>query len=64
MCKLAQALMHGTGKIPEGPSLVCTPTGQGLKDLDTAIAQSTAPPIAIQAELESVKRTVLDNMTG
>jgi threonine synthase len=52
-----------SGKIPEGSSIVCTLTGNGLKDPDTAIKQSTAPVITIDAELESVKRAIFDNMT-
>jgi threonine synthase len=60
---LAGALRDiGTGKIPGGSSVVCTLTGHGLKDPDTAIAQSTAPVITIEAELDSVKRAILDNM--
>jgi threonine synthase len=52
-----------SGKIPEGSSIVCTLTGNGLKDPDTAIKQSTAPVITIDAELESVKRAIFENMT-
>jgi threonine synthase len=51
-----------SGKIPEGSSVVCTLTGNGLKDPDTAIKQSTAPVINIDAELETVKRAILTNM--
>lgn len=51
-----------TGKIPEGSSVVCTLTGNGLKDPDTAIQQSTSPVITINAELDSVKNVILDNM--
>ncbi|MCU7904542.1 MAG: threonine synthase [Candidatus Thiodiazotropha sp. (ex Epidulcina cf. delphinae)] len=50
------------GKIPEGSSIVCTLTGNGLKDPDTAIQQSTSPVITINAELDAVKRAILDNM--
>ena len=48
-----------TGKIPEGSSVVCTLTGHGLKDPDTAIKQSTAPLTAIEASLEQVKAAIL-----
>ena len=51
-----------SGKIPEGSKIVCTLTGHGLKDPDTAIKQSTAPMLAIDANLESVKNAILDNM--
>ena len=50
------------GKIPEGSKIVCTLTGHGLKDPDTAIRQSSAPPITIDATLDSVKKAILDNM--
>ena len=51
-----------TGKIPQGSSVVCTLTGHGLKDPDTAIKQSTAPLTAIEASLEQVKAAILKNM--
>jgi threonine synthase len=50
------------GKIPEGSSIVCTLTGHGLKDPDTAIAQSTRPLVNVEAKLDQVKRAILDNM--
>ncbi len=60
---LAGALKDiATGKIPEGSSVVCTLTGHGLKDPDTAIAQSTAPVVTIEAELDAVKQAILSNM--
>jgi len=49
------------GKIPERATVVCTLTGHGLKDPDTAIQQSTQP-ISVDAELESVKRVILENL--
>ena len=51
-----------TGKIPNGSSVVCTLTGHGLKDPDTAIKQSTAPLTAIEATLKQVKAAILKNM--
>jgi threonine synthase len=51
-----------TGKIPEGSSIVCTLTGHGLKDPDTAIAQSTRPLVNVEAKLDQVKKAILDNM--
>jgi len=50
------------GKIPEGSSVVCTLTGHGLKDPDTAIQQSTAPVTTVEATLEQVKAAILNNM--
>jgi len=52
-----------SGKIPEGSTIVCTLTGNGLKDPDTAIAQCTdAHPVSIDASLDAVKKAILDNM--
>jgi threonine synthase len=51
-----------SGKIPEGSTIVCTLTGHGLKDPDTAIAQSTAPVVTVAADLESVRDASLSNM--
>jgi threonine synthase len=51
-----------TGRSREGSSIVCTLTGHGLKDPDTAIAQSTRPLINVEAKLDQVKRAILDNM--
>ena len=52
-----------TGKIPEGSKIVCTLTGHGLKDPDTAIKQSTSPMLTVEATLEEVKTAILNNMT-
>jgi threonine synthase len=50
-----------TGKIPEGSKIVCTLTGNGLKDPDTAIKQcAAAHPVTIDASLDAVKRAILD----
>ncbi len=51
-----------SGKIPAGSTVVCTLTGHGLKDPDTAIKQSTRPLITVEATLEEVKGAILDNM--
>ncbi len=51
-----------SGKIPAGSRIVCTLTGHGLKDPDTAIKQSTAPMVTVEATLESVQRVILDNL--
>ncbi|MEJ2115132.1 MAG: threonine synthase [Gammaproteobacteria bacterium] len=50
------------GNIPNGSVIVCTLTGHGLKDPDIAIKQSTTEMITIDAELDSVKRAILDNI--
>ena len=50
------------GKIKEGSRIVCTLTGHGLKDPDTAISQSTAPMIKVKADLDAVKKAILDNL--
>ena len=51
------------GKIPEGSKIVCTLTGNGLKDPDTAIAQcKNAGMMTIDATLEDVKSSILKNM--
>lgn len=52
-----------SGKIPEGSKVVCTLTGHGLKDPDTAIKQSTSPMVTVEANLASVKDAILSNMT-
>ena len=51
-----------SGKIPAGSKVVCTLTGHGLKDPDTAIKQSSRPLITVEATLEEVKGAILDNM--
>jgi len=51
------------GKIPEGSKVVCTLTGNGLKDPDTAINQcKNASMDTIEAELEAVKKSILGNL--
>ena len=50
------------GKIPEGSSVVCTLTGHGLKDPDTAIQQSQGGVLTIDAALGPVKDAILSNM--
>ncbi len=60
---LAGAMMDiNSGKIPEGSKIVCTLTGHGLKDPDTAIEQSTRPLINVSATLEDVRKAIMDNM--
>jgi threonine synthase len=50
------------GRIAEGSRVVCTLTGHGLKDPDTAIKQSSGPLIKVKAELGDVKKAILDNL--
>ena len=52
----------GSGKIPENSCVVCTLTGHGLKDPDTAIQQSTAPVVKVEASLDQVKSAILGNL--
>jgi threonine synthase len=61
---LAGALRDiGTSKIPAGSSVVCTLTGNGLKDPDTAIKQAGSRVMTVEAKLDAVKHAILDNMT-
>ncbi len=50
------------GKIPEGSSIVCTLTGHGLKDPDTAIGQCGEAIVSIDAALEPVRDAILGNL--
>ena len=51
------------GKIAEGSVIVCTVTGNGLKDPDTAISQcSDAVMLTIDATMNDVKSSILNNM--
>ncbi len=52
-----------SGKIPEGSSIVCTLTGHGLKDPDTAISQCTEGVITIDAELGPVREAIVSNLS-
>ncbi len=51
-----------SGKIEAGSKVVCTLTGHGLKDPETAIQQSANPLITIDATLDAVTSAILDNM--
>src|SRR5512146_1188213 len=51
------------GKVGEGGTIVCTLTGHGLKDPDTAIAQSTKP-LTVNAELGEIERLIRENLEG
>ncbi|MFO7604582.1 MAG: threonine synthase, partial [Gammaproteobacteria bacterium] len=54
-----------SGKIPEGSKIVCTLTGHGLKDPDTAITQCEGSKnmITVDATLDQVKAAILSNMS-
>lgn len=51
-----------SGKIREGSTIVCTLTGNGLKDPDTAIQQCQLKPVTVAAALDSVKSAILDGL--
>ena len=60
---LAGALKDiASGKIPEGSKIVCTLTGHGLKDPDTAIRQCEGGLITVDANLQSVRRAIVENL--
>jgi len=51
----------GLGTIGEGSTIVCTLTGHGLKDPDTAIAQS-AKPLTVDAELKAIEQVIQQHL--
>jgi threonine synthase len=51
-----------SGKIPDSSSIVCTLTGHGLKDPDTAIKQCTEGIITVDAKLEPVREAIISNL--
>jgi threonine synthase len=52
-----------TGKIPNGSTIVCTLTGNGIKDPEIAMMQcAEAKPVTIDASLDAVKKAILDNL--
>lgn len=68
-CEPASAISVGgvikairDGKIADGSLITCTLTGHGLKDPDTAIKQSQGGVLEIPAELDAVKRAILDQI--
>lgn len=50
-----------SGKIAEATTIVCTLTGHGLKDPDTAIAQSVQP-ITVEANRRAIEAVIEKNM--
>ncbi len=51
-----------SGKIEEGSKIVCTLTGHGLKDPDTAIKQCNDDMILVNPIMDEVKNAILNNM--
>jgi threonine synthase len=52
-----------SGKIRAGSRLVCTLTGHGLKDPDTAIRQCEGSVCNAPAELDAIKRVIMENIS-
>ncbi len=52
-----------SGRIPEGSSVVCTLTGHGLKDPDTAIKQCQGDMLTVDAELGAVQAAIMANLS-
>ena len=50
------------GRIGSGATVVCTVTGHGLKDPDTAIAQCGVEPIKVAAQTNAVREALMDNL--
>ncbi len=50
------------GRIPEGSSIVCTLTGHGLKDPDTAIAQNADGVVTVEPELDPIRSLILERL--
>ena len=68
-CEPASAISVGgilrdirRGKIADGSVITATLTGHGLKDPDTAIQQCKTSPLSVSANVDSVKRAILDNL--
>jgi len=53
-----------SGKIPSGSTVVCTLTGHGLKDPDTAIGQCTRPVLEVVANLADVERVIFERISA
>ena len=50
------------GKIPPRSTVVCTVTGHGLKDPNTAISQCEGRLLTVTAKTDTVKRAIFDNL--
>ena len=51
-----------SGRIPEGSVIVCTLTGHGLKDPDTAISQCEGGVQTVDATLDAVRAAILGGL--
>ncbi|MDP1707494.1 MAG: threonine synthase [Gammaproteobacteria bacterium] len=51
-----------SAKIPQGSRIVCTLTGNGLKDPDTAMKQCLTPIVSIEATLSQVQRAISERL--
>lgn len=51
-----------SGKIPEGSTVVCTLTGHGLKDPDTAIRQCADGVVTVDARLDPVREAIVSRL--
>jgi threonine synthase len=49
--------MHAAGKVDAGQKIVCTVTGNGLKDPQWAL-ESAADPIVIPADVTAAARAI------
>ena len=49
------------GRIGDDSTIVCTLTGHGLKDPDTAIAQSEKP-VTVDAELKTIENVIREHL--
>jgi len=50
------------GKLAAGAKVVCTVTGHGLKDPDTAIAQCSVSPLKVDATSNAVRAAIMDTL--
>lgn len=51
-----------SGRIPPGSRVVCTLTGHGLKDPDTALKLGTTSVVEVEARLDAVRATILERL--
>lgn len=51
-----------SARIPEGSRIVCTLTGNGLKDPDVALKQCRTPLVTIEATLDQVQRAITERL--
>jgi threonine synthase len=51
-----------SGRIPPGSLVVCTVTGHGLKDPDSAMQHTPIEAKTVEASADAVRRAILDNL--